>query len=60
MRKCIENGLQADAIRRYHCHLARLGRAGTLEQSARQWISRYASAWRKHHQIKPKLRKLSA
>jgi hypothetical protein len=54
MKTPIGNGLQAAAIRRYHSHLQRLGRAGTLEQSARQWISRYAVAWRKQHPIKPR------
>jgi hypothetical protein len=54
MRKLIENGQQAESIRRYHRHLQQLGRAGTLDQSAREWISRYAPIWRKHHPIKPK------
>ena len=42
------NRLQAQAIRRYHARLMRLGRSGTLEESARQWIYRYARLWRLH------------
>lgn len=40
------NLLQALAIARYHRHLQRLGRAGTLEQTARIWVSKYARLWR--------------
>jgi hypothetical protein len=54
MMKSIENGLQAESIHRYHRHLRQLGKAGTLEQSAREWISRYALAWRKHQHRQPK------
>lgn len=39
---------QAAAIQRYHAHLDRLGRARSLEATARQWIPRYAALWHKH------------
>lgn len=38
---------QADAIRRYHAHLDRLGRApASIDTTARLWISRFARQWR--------------
>lgn len=40
------NLLQALAIARYHRHLQRLGRARTLEETARIWVSKYARLWR--------------
>lgn len=40
------NLLQALAIARYHRHLQRLGRARTLEDTARIWVGRYAHLWR--------------
>jgi len=48
------NQLQARAIERYHRHLQRLGRCGTLDDTARTWISRFAVLWRRHYQqIRP-------
>jgi hypothetical protein len=40
------NRLQAIEILRYHRHLERLGRARSVEHTARIWISRYAHLWR--------------
>jgi hypothetical protein len=40
------NLLQAAAIARYHHHLQRLGRAGTLDDTARHWVARFAHLWR--------------
>ena len=40
------NRLQAIEILRYHRHLQRLGRARSLEHTARLWIGRYARLWR--------------
>ena len=40
------NRLQVIEIQRYHRHLQRLGRAGSLEDTARLWIGRYARLWR--------------
>jgi hypothetical protein len=40
------NLLQAMAITRYHRHLQRLGRAGTLDDTARLWVGRFAHLWR--------------
>ena len=40
------NLLQILHIQRYHRHLLRSGRAGTLDDTARLWISRYAKLWR--------------
>lgn len=43
------NRLQAHAIERYHGHLCRLGRAVSLEDTARLWVHKYAALWRLHH-----------
>ena len=43
------NRQQANEILRFHRHLQRLGRAKSLEESARLWISRYARLWRTRH-----------
>jgi hypothetical protein len=40
------NLLQVQAITRFHRHLQRAGWAGTLDDSARIWIVRYAHLWR--------------
>jgi hypothetical protein len=40
------NLLQAREIARYHRHLARLGRTGSIDETARIWIGRYARLWR--------------
>ena len=40
------NLLQAREIERYHRHLSRLGRAGSIDETARIWIARYARLWR--------------
>ena len=40
------NLIQARQIERYHRHLQRLGRAGSVEDTARLWIGRYARLWR--------------
>jgi hypothetical protein len=40
---------QARKIIRYHRHLQRLGRARSVEESARLWISKYAELWRKRN-----------
>ena len=40
------NWQQAKEILRYHRHLTRLGRARSLEETARFWIARYAKLWR--------------
>ncbi len=40
------NDLQIRQIERYHRHLQRVGRATTIEQTARIWIGRYAKLWR--------------
>ena len=40
------NLLQAREIERYHRHLSRLGRARSIDETARIWIGRYARLWR--------------
>jgi hypothetical protein len=40
------NLLQVQAIARFHRHLQRSGRAGSIDDSARIWIVRYARLWR--------------
>jgi hypothetical protein len=40
------NLLQAREIERYHRHLQRVGRARSLDETARIWIARYARLWR--------------
>ena len=46
------NHLQAEAIRRYHRHLTRVGRASCIEASAREWVVRYAVLWRRRYGTK--------
>ena len=43
------NLIQFHRIVQCHARLSRLGRIITLEETAKLWISRYAAAWRKHH-----------
>jgi hypothetical protein len=40
------NLLQIQAIARFHRHLQRAGWTGSLDDSARIWIARYARLWR--------------
>ena len=42
----MSNWQQAHAIMRYHRHLQRLGRARSVEETARYWIGKYARLWR--------------
>jgi hypothetical protein len=42
------NLAQLRLIQRYHAKLCRLGRASSLEASARQWINRFAARFRHH------------
>ena len=42
------NVMQLREIARYHRHLQRLGRAGSIEETARVWVRRYAHIWRTH------------
>ena len=44
------NRLQAIEILRYHRHLQRLGRARSVEDTARLWIGRYARLWRARYE----------
>jgi hypothetical protein len=43
------NELQARAIERYHRHLERLGRSGSIDDTARAWVARYAVLWRQRY-----------
>jgi hypothetical protein len=47
------NVLQIREIQRYHRHLQRAGRAGTLDETARVWIRRYARLWRSRFEACP-------
>jgi hypothetical protein len=44
---------QADAILRYHRHLARHGFVGPVDLVARLWIARYALLRRLHRDRRP-------
>jgi hypothetical protein len=46
----VANLLQIREIERYHKHLGRLGRAGSIEETARVWVRRYARYWRAHYE----------
>lgn len=46
------NHLQLHEILRYHRHLERLGRARSVEDTARTWIRKYAHLWRQHYTMR--------
>jgi hypothetical protein len=50
----LANVRQAESIRRYHARNVRLGRSSSLEESAREWVGRFARLWREHYTNRPR------